>query len=31
MLLAVPFHTYRGEARVVAVPVLLGVRAAFVA
>jgi putative oxidoreductase len=31
MLLAVPFHIYRGEAKVIAVPVLLGVMAAFVA
>jgi putative oxidoreductase len=31
MVLAVPFHIYRGEARVIAVPVLLGVLAAFVA
>jgi putative oxidoreductase len=30
MVLAVPFHIYRGEARVIAVPVLLGVLAAFV-
>ena len=31
MLLAVPFHIYRGEAKAIAVPVLLGVMAAFVA
>jgi putative oxidoreductase len=31
MVLAVPFHIYRGEAKVIAVPVLLGVLAAFVA
>ena len=30
-MLAVPFHIYRGEAKVIAVPVLLGVLAAFVA
>jgi putative oxidoreductase len=31
MMLAVPFHTYRGEAKVIGLPVLLGVMAAFVA
>jgi hypothetical protein len=30
-VLAVPFHIYRGEAKVIAVPVLRGVLAAFVA
>jgi putative oxidoreductase len=31
MGLAVPFRIYRGQAKVIAVPVLLGVLAAFVA
>jgi putative oxidoreductase len=31
MLLAIPFHLYRGEAKVIAVPILLGLMAAFVA
>ena len=30
MVLAVPFHTYREEAKVIGLPVLLGVLAAFV-